>query len=180
LAAPRATLRTLADHLELSPASISLVLNRAAGARAIPRATQERILEAARRFHYRPNNLARSLRRRRSFTVGVMVPQISEGYASLVMSGIEDRLLQDGYLYFITSHRHRDDLIDEYPKLMLERSVDGIIAIDTPCRHKLSIPVVSAPDTRGPQASQTLHSTTIARRVWRSRICRSSATARLR
>jgi LacI family transcriptional regulator, galactose operon repressor len=143
LAAPRATLRTLADHLGLSPASISLVLNRAAGARAIPRATQERILEAARRFHYRPNNLARSLRRRRSFTVGVMVPEISEGYASLVMSGIEDRLLQDSYLYFITSHRHRDDLIDEYPKLMLERSVDGIIAIDTPCRHKLSIPVVS-------------------------------------
>ena len=124
-------------------ASISLVLNRTAGARAIPRATQERILAAARRFHYRPNNLARSLRQKRSFTVGVMVPEISEGYASLVMSGIEDCLLQQGYLYFITSHRHRADLIDEYPKLMLGRSVDGIIAIDTPCRRSLGVPVVS-------------------------------------
>jgi DNA-binding LacI/PurR family transcriptional regulator len=139
----RATLRTLAEHLGLSPASISLVLNRAPGARAIPRVTQERILEAARQFHYRPNNLARSLRRRRSFTIGVMVPEISEGYASLVMSGIEDCLLQEGYLYFITSHRHREDLVDEYPKLMLERSVDGIIAVDTPCRRPLAVPVVS-------------------------------------
>jgi DNA-binding LacI/PurR family transcriptional regulator len=139
----RTTLRTLADHLGLSPASISLVLNRAPGARAIPRVTQDRILDAARQFHYRPNDLARSLRRRRSFTIGVMVPEISEGYASLVMSGIEDCLLQEGYLYFITSHRHRDDLVDEYPKLMLERSVDGIIAVDTPCRRALSVPVVS-------------------------------------
>jgi DNA-binding LacI/PurR family transcriptional regulator len=141
--AQRVTLRMLSEALGLSPASISIVLNGAPGARAIPRATQERIREAARAFHYRPNNLARSLRGRRSFTVGVLVPEISEGYAATVMSGIEDRLLQDGYLYFITSHRHRDDLIDEYPKLLLERSVDGIIAIDTPCPRRLPIPVVA-------------------------------------
>jgi LacI family transcriptional regulator len=140
---PRATLRTLADHLGLSPASVSLVLNRAPGARAIPRATQERIIDAARRFHYRPNSIARSLRGRRSFAVGVLVPEISEGYASLVLSGIEDCLLQEGYLYFITSHRHREDLLDEYPKLLLERSVDGIIAVDTPVSHPLSVPVVA-------------------------------------
>jgi DNA-binding LacI/PurR family transcriptional regulator len=142
-AGPRVTLRMLADRLELSPASVSLVLNRAPAARAIPRATQERIVEAARRFHYRPNSLARSLRRRRSFTIGVMVPEVSEGYAAMVMSGIEDSLLQAGYLYFITSHRHRPDLLDEYPKLLLERSVDGLIAVDTPWRHTPPVPVVA-------------------------------------
>lgn len=140
---PRATLRSLADYLRLSPASISLVLNRAPGAKAIPRATQERILQAARRFQYRPNTLARSLRHQRSFTIGVMVPEVSEGYAAMVMSGIEDHLLQEGYLYFITSHRHRDDLVDEYPRLMLERAVDGLILIDTPCRRPLPVPVVA-------------------------------------
>jgi LacI family transcriptional regulator len=140
---PRPTLRTLADHLGLSPASVSLVLNRAPGARAIPRATQERIVDAARRFHYRPNSIARSLQGRRSFAVGVMVPELSGGCASLVLSGIEDHLLQEGYLCFITSHRHRKDLLEEYPKLLLERSVDGIIAIDTPVTHRLHVPVVS-------------------------------------
>ena len=92
------TLRTLADHLGLSPASVSLVLNQAPGAAAIPRATQERIVAAARKFNYRPNTLARSLRRQRSFTIGVLVPEISEGYATLVLRGIEDRLLQEGFL----------------------------------------------------------------------------------
>ncbi len=62
----RVALRTLADHLGLSPASISLVLNQAPAAEAIPQPTQERILAAARRFNYRPNTLAESLRRQRS------------------------------------------------------------------------------------------------------------------
>jgi DNA-binding LacI/PurR family transcriptional regulator len=137
------TLRFLADQLGLSPASISLVLNRAPAADAIPRATQERILAAAARFNYRANTIAKSLRRQRSFTIGVLVPEISEGYASLVMSGIEDHLLQAGYLYFVASHRHRADLIDEYPKLLLARAVDGLIAIDTPCTKPLPVPVVA-------------------------------------
>jgi DNA-binding LacI/PurR family transcriptional regulator len=139
----RVTLRILADHLGLSPASISLVLNRAPAAEAIPKATQERILAAAQRYNYRANTIAKSLRRQRSFTIGVLVPEISEGYASLVMSGIEDHLLQAGYLYFVASHRHREDLIDEYPKLLLARAVDGLIAIDTPCTKPLPVPVVA-------------------------------------
>src|ERR671936_406235 len=146
-AAPQAgapvTLRILASRLSLSPASVSLVLNRAPGADAIPKHTQERIRAAAERFGYRPNTLARSLRRRRSFTIGVMMPEISDGYAALVMSGIEDFLLQAGYLYFVVSHRHRRDLIDEYPRLMLDRAVDGLIAVDTPCEHTLPVPVVA-------------------------------------
>ena len=139
----RVTLRMLADHLGLSPASISLVLNQAPAAEAIPKPTQERILAAARRFNYRPNTLAKSLRRQRSFTIGVMVPEISDGYASMVMSGIEDQLLQEGYLYFVASHRHKPDLIDEYPKLLLSRAVDGLIAVDTPCDRPLPVPVVA-------------------------------------
>jgi hypothetical protein len=38
------------------------------------------------------------------------------------MAGIEEYLLQQGYSYFVASHRHRPDLIDEYPKLLMERS----------------------------------------------------------
>ena len=142
-AAPPVTLKALADRLGLSPATISLVVNRAPAARTIPRATQDRVLAAARKFNYRPNTIARSLRAQRTFTVGVLVPEISEGYAALVMSGIEDYLLQSGYLYFVTSHRHRADLIDEYPRLLLDRAVEGLIAVDTPCPHRLPVPVVA-------------------------------------
>lgn len=137
------SLKTLAAHLGLSPATVSLVINRSPVAKSIPPKTQERIRAAARDLNYRPNFLARSLRQQRSFTIGVVVPEISEGYAALVMSGIEDHLLQEGYFYFVVSHRHRADLLQEYPRLLQARSVEGLIAVDTTCAEPLSIPLVA-------------------------------------
>ena len=139
----RVTLKTLADQLGLSTASVSIVLNRAPAAKAIPAETQRRILDAARAVDYRPNSLARSLRHRRSFTIGVLVPEISEGYAVQVMRGIEDRLLQEGYLYFVASHRHQPDLMHEYSTLLLDRAVEGFIAVDTPWEKTWPVPVVA-------------------------------------
>jgi DNA-binding LacI/PurR family transcriptional regulator len=137
------SLKALANYLGLSPATISLVMNRSPAANAIPRSTHERILAAARKFHYKPNFFARSLRKQRSLTIGVVVPEISEGYAALVLGGIEDHLLQEGYFYLVVSHHHRADLIEEYPRLLMNRAVEGLIAVDTPCKHGLSIPVVA-------------------------------------
>src|SRR5581483_2226093 len=137
------SLKKLADYLGLSPATVSLVINRSPVADSIPQDTKDRIFAAARKFNYRPNFFARSLRTQRSFTIGVLVPEVSDGYAASVMSGIEDYLLQEGYFYFVASHRHRPDLIDEYPKLFLGSSVDGLIAVDTPWRSDVPVPVVT-------------------------------------
>jgi DNA-binding LacI/PurR family transcriptional regulator len=137
------SLKSLAEHLGLSPATVSLVINRSPAAKSIPHRTQERIRVAARELNYRPNFMARSLRAQRSFTIGVVVPEISEGYAALVMSGIEDHLLEEGYFYFVVSHRHRADLIEEYPRLLQQRAVEGLIAVDTVCHEALTIPVVA-------------------------------------
>ena len=136
-------LKALADHVGLSPATVSLVINRSPVADSIPPDTQDRIFAAAKKLNYRPNFFARSLRTQRSFTIGVIVPEVSDGYAAMVMSGVEDYLLQEGYFYFVASHRHRADLIEEYPKLFLARSVDGLIAVDTPWHHDVRVPVVT-------------------------------------
>src|SRR5437879_5654952 len=137
------SLKQLAQHLGLSPATVSLVINRSTVADSIQQETKDRIFAAARKFKYRANFLARTLRSQRSFTIGVIVPEVSDGYSAAVMSGIEDYLLQEGYFYFVASHRHRADLIDEYPRLLLERSVDGMIAVDTPWNLALPVPVVT-------------------------------------
>src|SRR5690242_4031110 len=137
------SLKALAARLQLSPATVSLVINRSPAAKSIPQSTQERIRAAARELNYRPNFMARSLRAQRSFTIGVVVPEISEGYAALVMSGIEDYLLQEGYFYFVVSHRHRRDLVEEYPRLLQQRAIEGLIAVDTSCHEGLPIPVVA-------------------------------------
>lgn len=137
------SLKELAERLGLSPATVSLVINGSHVADSIPQETKDRIFAAVRKYKYRPNFFARSLRAQRSFTIGVIVPEVSDGYSASVMSGVEEHLLQEGYFYFVVSHRHRADLIDEYPRLLLERSVDGLIAVDTPWTLSLSVPVVT-------------------------------------
>jgi DNA-binding LacI/PurR family transcriptional regulator len=137
------SLKGLAQHLKLSPATVSVVLNHARGAAGIPQSTKDRVFAAAEKLKYRPNFVARSLRKQRTFTIGVVVPEVSEGYATLVMSGIENYLTQSGYYYFVASHRHKADLLHECATSLLSRSVDGLITVDTKWKHKVSIPVVS-------------------------------------
>jgi DNA-binding LacI/PurR family transcriptional regulator len=136
-------LKGLANYLQLSSATVSMVINNAPGAKSIPQRTQERVKAAARELNYSPNFMARSLRQKRSFAVGVIVPEISEGYETLVMSGIEDYLLSKGYFYYVVSHRHRKDLIEEYPRLLHRRGVEGLIAVDTECPVNEQVPVVA-------------------------------------
>jgi LacI family transcriptional regulator len=118
-------------------------MNGSAAEFRIAAATQQRVLKAAGALNYEPNSFARGLRSKRSYTVGVMVPEISEGYSALVLGGIEDTLLREEFFYFVVSHRHRPDLLKGYPRLLLSRSVEGIIAVDTPIREALPVPVVA-------------------------------------
>ena len=136
-------LKELADYLGLAPATVSLVINGSSVADTIAPDTKKAILAAARKFNYRPNFFARCLRTRRSFTIGVMVPEVSEGYNVSVLSGIEDHLLQEGYFYLVASHRFQPDLIEEYSQLFLHRSVDGLIVVCTPWEHDLPCPVAT-------------------------------------
>jgi DNA-binding LacI/PurR family transcriptional regulator len=136
------SLKTLAAYLNLDPATISVVLNNVPG-RSIPEATRERIRAAALKFNYQPSFLARSLRNRRTMTIGILVPVLADGYHAEVMSGIGDRLLEEDYFYFIAHHRHRTDLIEQYPRMLIGRGAEGLIAIDTRLEHKLPLPVVA-------------------------------------
>lgn len=141
-AAEPVTLKVLAAHLKLDPATVSVVLNNVPG-RSIPEATRERIRSAARKFNYQPSFVARSLRNRRTMTIGILVPVLADGYHTEVMSGIGDHLLEENYFYFIAHHRHRPDLIEQYPRMLVGRGAEGIIAIDTHLDHKLSVPVIA-------------------------------------
>src|ERR1700761_693339 len=136
------SLKTLAAYLNLDPTTISVVLNEVPG-RSIPESTRERIRKAALKFNYQPSFLARSLRNRRTMTIGILVPVLADGYHAEVMTGIGDRLLEENYFYFIAHHRHRTDLIEQYPRMLISRGAEGLIAIDTNLTHKLPLPVVA-------------------------------------
>ncbi|MFZ1938795.1 MAG: LacI family DNA-binding transcriptional regulator [Terracidiphilus sp.] len=122
------SLKELSATLKLSQSTVSRVINGEGGRFRIARETQERVLQAAAVLGYTANSVARSLRQRRSYTIGVIVPEISEGYSTAVLGGIEDELLKDGFFYFVVSHRHRTDLLNGYPRMMLARAVEGTVS----------------------------------------------------
>lgn len=137
------SLKELAAHLGLSITSLSLVLNNKPGASAIPQETKDRIFEAAEKFNYKPNYFARSLRAQRSFTLGVIVPELSDGYSAMVLNGVEAILSKENFSYLTTSHLHRDDLLKKNPQMLIERQVEGIIAVDSKIRFQTELPVVT-------------------------------------
>ena len=137
-------LRMLAEHLELSQTTVSLVLNNSPSARSIPQDTRDRVVEAARRLNYRPNYFARSLRQSRSMSVGVLAPDLSEGYFTHVMSGVLDELTRARYFYFTACHDWKRELIEMYPRMLVERAVDGFLLINTPTDLiQVPVPVVA-------------------------------------
>lgn len=136
-------LKDVAASVRLSPTTVSVVLNYSPLADSIPQETKDRIFEAARNLNYRPNYIARSLRNQRTHTVGVLIPEMSEGYAATVLSGVEERLSQEGYFYFVASHHHREEIIERNTQFLVARCVEGILAIDTPIHHQSLLPIVS-------------------------------------
>lgn len=137
----RVSLKDLAAHLNLSPSTISFVLNDTPG-RSIPEATRDRIRAAAVEFNYKPNMIARSLLGKPMRSIGILLPVLGEGYHSQVLSGIGDLLMEEDYFYFTVHHRHMENLIQEYPALLQARGVEGILAIDTKLTSPLPLPAV--------------------------------------
>lgn len=136
-------LKMLAEYLHLSQTTISLVLNNSPSAKSIPQETRQRVLEAAEKLNYRPNYFARSLRQSKSMSVGVLAPDLSEGYFTRVMSGVVEELTLAKYFYFTACHDWRPELLQEYPRMLVERAVDGFLLLNTPATLDVPVPVVA-------------------------------------
>jgi LacI family transcriptional regulator len=76
-------------------------------------------------------------------TIGVLVPELSDGYSAMVLNGVESELSTAEYFYLTASHLHREDLLEKLPRVLAERQVDGIIAVDTPIRFRPVLPIVN-------------------------------------
>src|SRR4030088_1025975 len=93
----RVTLREVAEHVDLAAGTVSAVLNNAPSARAIPERTRQRIQAGTLELNYRPNFLARSLRKKRTYTVGLIIEEIGDAYGSLDIKGTQTYRLQHNY-----------------------------------------------------------------------------------
>lgn len=137
------SLRDVANHLGVSQTTVSVVLNGSPVADAIRQETKERIFEAARTLGYHPNLVARSLRKQRSFTLGILVPHIGDAYPGKILQGIEEFLDQASYTYLVASHLRNPKKLNALPLFMMQRSVEGLIFIDTTFLDKLPLPSIA-------------------------------------
>ena len=121
-----ATLRDVAAAARVHPATASRALN--PGTRLlVSEDTARRVTEAAERLGYRPNPVARSLRTRRSHTIGVLIPDLNNPLFPPIVRGLEDRLAEHGYVALLgntDSDLARERLVFDQ---MRARHVDGFM-----------------------------------------------------
>src|SRR6202158_762137 len=123
------TIRDVAKEAGFSSTTVSIVLNNAPLARYIPAATKKRIEKAAKKLGYRPNLFARSLRSKRSHTVGVMVFDMTDPYCTLVLRGIENSLYKSSFLPILTDVHNERSRFERYLEMLLDRRVEGLVVL---------------------------------------------------
>ena len=123
------TIRDVAKESGFSSTTVSIVLNNAPLARYIPATTKKRIERAAKKLGYRPNLFARSLRSKRSHTVGVMVFDMTDPFCTLVLRGIQNSLYQSSFLPILTDVQNERSRFERYLEMLLDRRVEGLIVV---------------------------------------------------
>ncbi|HVO60025.1 MAG TPA: LacI family DNA-binding transcriptional regulator [Terriglobales bacterium] len=142
----RVTLKFLAEYLELSPTTVSVVLNDSPLASTIAEKTKARVWEAVEKFQYRPNPFARYLQSKRTYNIGILVPEIGDEFSAMLISGIEEKLAEAKFNYFVESHGFAPEEVENYPDVLMDRQVEGMIFINTPLKKPMPVPVVAISD----------------------------------
>ena len=130
------TLRDVAEEAGVSLATASKALNDQGRMTAETRA---RIQETARRLGFRPNGLAQSLLRQRSFTVGMLTNDTYGRFSLPLMAGISEALVDNGVSVFLCNVEDDPRLGQLHVDAMLEKRVDGIIATGKRLDRRLPI-----------------------------------------
>jgi LacI family transcriptional regulator len=133
---------------KLSQAIVSQWPNGEFGVRAIASETLSPTDEAAAKNDCRPGFRESSPSKARTFSVGVLVPHMNDHYATQVLAGAEEYLIEEGCFCLTANHCHKRNLIEEYPPQLMDRGIDGLFLIDTPLQHGLNLPVVAVANHR--------------------------------
>lgn len=117
-------LKDLAKQLNVSVSTVSRTVN---GTGRVSAETRKRILAAIERTGYRPNEIARSLKRRSARTLGVVLTDISNGFCSKVIKGVEKVASENEYSVFVCNTDEDVGREEDYVQLLLQNQVGGLV-----------------------------------------------------
>lgn len=127
----KTSLKLIAETLKLSKTTISWVLSGKGSEKGISEDTQRKVWECAKRLHYQPNLLARSLHTGKSSTIGLIIPDITDSFYSKVARAIEMEAEEQGYSLMICSSESDVERENRMIRLFKAKQVDGIIIAPT-------------------------------------------------
>lgn len=144
------TIKTIAADTGLSLTTVSRVLNGTAKQYRVSTRTQEKVLAAARKLQYTPNQAAVNLRLKRSFSIGLVVPSLSNPFFSNIASIVSSAFRALGFSVILIDCEEKEEAEVEATQSLAARNIDGIIVIPSG-RNKIhlelllqkKIPVIS-------------------------------------
>lgn len=120
------TIKDVAREAAVSTATVSRVVNQDPRISPTTRARVEAVIA---RLNYKVNGVARSLKSKRTLTVGLVAPEIANVFFMRVAEGVERRLTEDGYSMIVLNSRESRIGEEQAVGLLLEKQVDGVIVI---------------------------------------------------
>jgi len=123
------TLHDIAKKSGVSVSTVSRVLNKKSVKYRINSKTEKLILKTAKELNYRPNQLARGLRLKKTHTIGLIVPDISNPFFAYVTKGIQNVAHQLGYSLVVCDTNENVDMEIEHITLLHSKGIDGLLVM---------------------------------------------------
>lgn len=143
------SLKSIAEGLGVSVSTVSRVLNGQARKYRIGIATEESVMAAAMKFNFTPNQIARSLRLNKTFTIGLLIPDIANPFFASIARNVAVDAEKQGYTIMLCDSQENTAMEISSIELMISRKVDGlvIVPVGQTCMHlkrfeKGTMPVV--------------------------------------
>ncbi len=118
------TIYDIAKELGVSPATVSRALS---GSDKVKEETRRKIAETAKRLNYTPNYLARSLKKKQSYTIALIISDVTNPFFTNVARGVEDTASRFGFNTIFCNTDEDPDKERVYVDLMLKKMVDGLV-----------------------------------------------------
>jgi DNA-binding LacI/PurR family transcriptional regulator len=118
------TLKDLARMLKMSPSTVSKALNDYS---TISEMTRTRVRELAQRLNYSPDPAAVSFKTKRSFSLGVIIPNLTDHFYATAVGGIEEFAMRQGYKCMVCQHFEDLDREQDFCRMLERNKVDGLI-----------------------------------------------------
>ncbi|MGG2197956.1 LacI family DNA-binding transcriptional regulator [Paenibacillus validus] len=119
-----ANIKDIAKHLGVSVSTVSRAMNNHPDVR---QETKLQVMEAVRYFNYRPNALAKGLIQKKTFTIGLMVPDLSDPFPTSLSNAVEETLFEQGYQVVFGNGNRNSEKEKQFLQSAIERQFDGLI-----------------------------------------------------